>query len=265
VEAQVGIGETLAQSRGRAGLTVAQVAHRTRIREAVITAIERGDFAACGGDFYARGHIRSIATAVGTDPEPLISEYDAAHGASPVGVDELFSPAQPRGRRRPNWAAVLGVALLVVGGFAGYELLTGSWQAAGTPLAAASHAPTPAGQHGASSDPSPSRAATPHPSAPAQVPPHPAATVRAYIAAINGHHYARAWRLGGRNASSSYSSFAAGFSGTAHDTLTIMSVRGDVVTARLTAEQTDGTITAYQGTYTVQHGVITGFDVVQVG
>ncbi len=43
------------------------------------------------------------------------------------------------------------------------------------------------------------------------------------------------------NAGQSYPSFVRGFSTTARDTLTIVSVSGDVVTARLTAQQTDGT------------------------
>jgi len=90
------------------------------------------------------------------------------------------------------------------------------------------------------------------------------ATVRAYVAAINGHHYARAWRLGGRNTGGSYSQFVSGFSTTARDTLTILSVTNGVVTARLTARETDGTVNTYQGTYTVDHGVIVGFDVLQV-
>ena len=93
----------------------------------------------------------------------------------------------------------------------------------------------------------------------------PAATVRTYVAAINGHDYARAWRLGGRNTGRSYPSFVSGFSTTVRDTLTIVSVSGDVVTARLTAQQTDGTVDTYQGTYTVDSGVIIGFDVLQVG
>ena len=63
------IGDALAQARSQAGLTVAQVSERTRIRETIIRGIEHDDFSACGGDFYARGHIRSIARAVGTDPE----------------------------------------------------------------------------------------------------------------------------------------------------------------------------------------------------
>jgi hypothetical protein len=93
----------------------------------------------------------------------------------------------------------------------------------------------------------------------------PVATVRAYVAAINGHHYARAWRLGGRNTGESYSQFASGFSTTARDTLTIVSVSGHMVTAQITAHETYGTVNTYQGTYTVDGGVITGFDVLQTG
>ena len=55
------IGESLADARRQAGLTVTQVSQQTRIRESIIRDIEQGDFAASGGDFYARGHIRSIA------------------------------------------------------------------------------------------------------------------------------------------------------------------------------------------------------------
>jgi hypothetical protein len=62
----------------------------------------------------------------------------------------------------------------------------------------------------------------------------------------------------------SYPNFVSGFTTTARDTLTIVSVSGDVVIARLTTQQTDGTVNTYQGTYTVESGVIIGFDVLQV-
>ena len=269
------IGEALAEARGRAGLTVAEVSRRTRIRETVIRGIERDDYVACGGDFYARGNIRSIAHAVGADPEPLISEYDAAVRApgalSAVSLDELVATAQTSARRRPNWAAVLGLALVVALGFAAYSFIPGSPHAPSGPPAAASHVMT--NRHAARGGGSPalktSRSTALHASlrhtVPARAPGGPVATVRAYVAAINGHHYARAWRLGGRNAGGSYSQFTGGFGTTATDTLSIVSVSGDVVTARITAHQTDGAVNTYQGTYTVDNGVITGFDVLQTG
>src|SRR6202012_1076770 len=77
----VSIGDTLAEARRQSGLTVTQVSQRTRIRESIIRSVEQDDFSPCGGDFYARGHIRSIAEVVGTDPVPLIRDFDAEHGA----------------------------------------------------------------------------------------------------------------------------------------------------------------------------------------
>jgi cytoskeletal protein RodZ len=75
----VSIGEALTAARRQAGLSITQVSQRTRIRETIVGGIERDDFSACGGDFYARGHIRAIARATGADPEPLVREYDSSH------------------------------------------------------------------------------------------------------------------------------------------------------------------------------------------
>ena len=101
------IGESLADARHRAGLTVSQISQQTRIRESIIRDIEQGDFDTCGGDFYARGHIRSIAGAVGADPVPLISEYDADHGpVSPLRAAEVFEPpgrSRSANGIRPAW------------------------------------------------------------------------------------------------------------------------------------------------------------------
>lgn len=83
------VGETLAQARGAAGLSVDEVSGRTGIRETVIRSIEHDDFAALGGDLYVRGYLRAIAAAVELDPQPLIREFDATRslaGARPAIV-----------------------------------------------------------------------------------------------------------------------------------------------------------------------------------
>jgi cytoskeletal protein RodZ len=114
----VSIGDTLARARRDAGLSITQVSQRTRIRETVIRGIEGDDFSPCGGDFYARGHIKSVAKVVGVDPGPLIQEYDEAHGGlGPVSAAEVFEPAKPikiRERRPPNWSAAMALAVVVV-------------------------------------------------------------------------------------------------------------------------------------------------------
>ena len=122
------IGDALAEGRRQAGLTITQVSQRTCIRETIIRGIERGDFSGCGGDFYARGHIRSIACAVGVNPEPLIAEYDATMGApQAISAADVFQPVTPvklRERRRPNWTAAMALALSVL------ATLYPSWRAA---------------------------------------------------------------------------------------------------------------------------------------
>jgi cytoskeletal protein RodZ len=172
----VSIGPALADARWRARLTVSEVSRETRIREAIIWGIEKDDFSACGGDAYARGHIRAIARAVGTDPDPLIQEYDATHRTL-QDIEELVvlhpvTAAGRPGRRRGRlaWTAALGVVLAIVG-WAVYQLAsTGGHAPRSAAVAAANRTPShkagaaPAG--GGTPKPSPS----PTPSTAAPVP-----------------------------------------------------------------------------------------------
>ena len=123
------IGEVLAGARDQAGLSIAQVSEQTRIRQGIIQGIEADDYGVCGGDFYARGHIRSIAQAVGTDPEPLIEEYDQDFSdtgpISATGIEELVARSRPPQRPRLNPAVLIAAAVVVVLGVGGYLLATG--------------------------------------------------------------------------------------------------------------------------------------------
>jgi len=145
------IGEALAEARRQAGLTTTQVSQRTRIRETIIRGIEGDDYSACGADFYARGHIRAIAHVVGADPEPLIREYDTTRRAPPsVAAADLFRPATPiklHEPRRRNWAAALGLALVIVLGFAGYHVISSAHHAPGATPAAAARTGAPTHRH----------------------------------------------------------------------------------------------------------------------
>jgi cytoskeletal protein RodZ len=138
----VSIGATLAAARRHAGLSVAEVSRRTRVRENIIEGIEHDDYRACGGDFYARGHIRAIAGAVGTDPAPLIEEFDERfRSAKEITAAEAFRPMLPlrkRERRRIRGTTVLAVVVLAVLGFAIYQAVAGVGQT--RPPAAAGHA-----------------------------------------------------------------------------------------------------------------------------
>jgi cytoskeletal protein RodZ len=161
----VSIGDALAQARSQAGLTITQVSQRTCIRETIIRGIERGDFSACGGDFYARGHIRSIARAVGIEPEELIREYDATHGApQAIRAADVFEPATPiklRERRSPNWSVAMIVVIALVIGYGVYRAVTA--------VASPHHMAAATASHPRSSARPPARS-SPTPTAPAATP-----------------------------------------------------------------------------------------------
>jgi len=153
----VSIGESLAEARRQAGLTVGEVSDQTRIRESIIRDIEQDDFSACGGDFYARGHIRSIAAVVGTDPVPLISAYDAEHGPPGTRAADVFEPSTPikiRERRSPSLSLIVGVVLLAIIGFGAYRLVSHDGGGA-KPVAAPTHKATASAKPSASPSPTP--------------------------------------------------------------------------------------------------------------
>ncbi len=202
------------------------------------------------------------AQAPSSQPYPPASQpYPPASQPYPPASQPYAPPRQPyrRGpsRRLPWWrshavllAGCLAVVCLAAAAIAAVR--SGAFRSSKVPLTSASsvlRTGGPAGSAGTA----------------AHLPRGPSRTVRAYFAAINAHNYLRAWDLGGRDTGSSYVGYVNGFGTTVKDTVTIVSVSGSVVTARITAMQTDGAVKTYQGTYTVIKGVITQFNVQQVG
>ncbi|MGR6973125.1 helix-turn-helix domain-containing protein [Streptomyces cynarae] len=165
------IGRALRQARIAAGLTVDDVSNATRVRVAIVHAIEEDNFAPCGGDVYARGHIRTLARAVHLDPAPLLDQYAAEHGArpAPTPAAPLFEAERIRpDRRAPNWTAAMVAAIVVVIGFVGFTLIkgTGGSDTVDTPVAKGPAAttgkpasPTPRSSKPAAQKPEPSESA----------------------------------------------------------------------------------------------------------
>ena len=116
------VGPELAAARTRLGLTVDQLAERTRIRPHVIESIEVDDFAPCGGDFYARGHLRTLARVLGIDVAPLLTAYDERYAHAPINPRRVFEAELATGangsirstRGGPNWSVLVAVVMALV-------------------------------------------------------------------------------------------------------------------------------------------------------
>ncbi|MFH8348499.1 hypothetical protein [Streptomyces sp. NPDC018045] len=87
-----------------------------------------------------------------------------------------------------------------------------------------------------------------------------ASVVEDFYAAVNARDFRRAWDLGGKHLGGSYDAFVAGFADTAHDTVRVTGVQGDTVSVTLDAEQRDGSVRSFAGTYTVRGGAIVAAD-----
>lgn len=131
------IGPELAAARTRVGLSVDELANRTRIRPHVIESVEVDDFTPCGGDFYARGHIRTLARVLGKDPEPLLAQFEARYATAPINARKVFEAELATGMTGsmrstvhggPNWFLLVGVVLSLVLVWSAVRLFAGDTQ-----------------------------------------------------------------------------------------------------------------------------------------
>ena len=139
------IGPVIASARENLALSVDHLSERTRIRPHIISAIEADDFSACGGDFYARGHLRTLARVLGIDGQALVVQYDALYADAPGLTARSFEPEIPgltgstggalrSHRSGTNWSVLVAAVMSVV-------LL---WSVARLVFDGASPEPTPA-------------------------------------------------------------------------------------------------------------------------
>jgi transcriptional regulator with XRE-family HTH domain len=116
------IGPQLRAARERLRLSIDQLAERTRIRPHVIEALEIDDFVPCGGDFYARGHLRTLARVLGLDATPLLERYADLYADTPVDPRRVFEAELATGSRGalrgtrggPNWSVLVAAVMAVV-------------------------------------------------------------------------------------------------------------------------------------------------------
>ncbi|WP_406019983.1 helix-turn-helix domain-containing protein [Nocardioides sp. NBC_00850] len=117
------IGAEIAAARRRLALDMDGLAEWTRIRPHVIEAIEVDDFGPCGGDFYARGHLRTLARVLGIEVAPLLRTYDEKYASGPVSPRAVFeaelahsAAIRPVRRMRggPSWSVLVAAVMAVI-------------------------------------------------------------------------------------------------------------------------------------------------------
>jgi cytoskeletal protein RodZ len=85
------LGALIAKSRTDARLTVEELSKLTNIPATLLRDMENNNFAKCGGETYARGHLRNIATKVGIDERILLDLFETEVTAPAKPIRELLN------------------------------------------------------------------------------------------------------------------------------------------------------------------------------
>jgi cytoskeleton protein RodZ len=115
------IGEFFKQVRETKGLTIDEVASKTRIRTDFVKALEDGNFARLPDQVFARGFVRSYARSLGLDEDDAIQRFTQSAGAyydKQVERERLkVKQAEEERKRQSNRKAVaiaIGIAILTL-------------------------------------------------------------------------------------------------------------------------------------------------------
>ncbi len=118
------VGAQITQARIAAGLSVAEVAAKVRVRNSLLVAIESDNFEPCGGEVYARGHVRSIATALGMNVNELMVDFGLQVKPAVSALGEIATMMHGEKRALP-WAPIMASAAVVIAGIVGFSLFVG--------------------------------------------------------------------------------------------------------------------------------------------
>lgn len=140
------LGEVLASARKDSAITVDDLSAALSIRAGLLIDMERNNFDKCGGDVYARGHLRNIAPLLGLDSAMLISLYNAEHSMESTSLNEQLIENNitkvPHERKNISWKvpATSSLAILLVVGVV--QIVQSNTSDQPTPQAVASATPT---------------------------------------------------------------------------------------------------------------------------
>jgi len=131
------LGEFLRSARESAGLSVDDLAERTSIRAGLIREMENNNFIHCGGDTYARGHLRNFAPIISADAQELIDLYNQEHSSEQRLIHDLLAENNvskiPTERKTISWKSLAIASIVVLAAIAGGQVIISNSKTTVTP------------------------------------------------------------------------------------------------------------------------------------
>ncbi len=118
------LGTTIKEARMGVGMSIEKLAERTSIRATLLRDFESDDFSKCGGETYARGHVRNIANALSVEPAVFLDLYVSEQTKADRPMYDLLleskvtPPANQKSRLSLKMLSTISASavVLVVGG-----------------------------------------------------------------------------------------------------------------------------------------------------
>ena len=143
------LGEVLASARISANLSLEDLSSYTSVRAGLLSEMEKNNFKHCGGDIYARGHLRNIAPKIGLEAAILIELYNKEHSAESRSINEMLDENNvarvPHEKKNLSWKvpATFSLVILMVLAIAQIVISNINSETAPRPIVSASASPTP--------------------------------------------------------------------------------------------------------------------------
>ncbi len=162
------LGSVIRQARIDAGLSVDDLSERTSIRAGLLKEIESDDFTKCGGETYARGHLRNIAPHIKMDSQLLLELYENEQSMQPRRIQEMLAEnnvmTNPIDKKTISWKTLAGISLSTLALLAAVQIIISNSKTTtvSNPEVVASESATP--QPSMTAEAQPTTAATSTPS-----------------------------------------------------------------------------------------------------
>lgn len=112
------LGTLLRDAREAARLSIEEVSQSTNARVGLLREMESNNFLHCGGDTYARGHLRNIAQLIGLDPMILITAFNEEHSSERRAIGDLLTENNavqtPIEKKAISWKIPAAFSLLIL-------------------------------------------------------------------------------------------------------------------------------------------------------
>jgi cytoskeletal protein RodZ len=121
------LGSVIRQARIDAGLSIDDLSERTSIRAGLLKEIESDDFTKCGGETYARGHLRNIAPLIKMDSQLLLELYENEQSMQPRRIQEMLAEnnvmTNPIDKKTISWKTLAGISLSTLALLAAVQII----------------------------------------------------------------------------------------------------------------------------------------------